>query len=94
MYQELGLVKEYGRLVYYPPNTAIPLIQKQTASACRSRWSNLFIPRDMRDWAWMMVVYEKMNYSDMWIPLKEDKENEGTYYWQLKSGRELLQVSV
>lgn len=81
MYQELRFVKEYGSLFYYPPSVAQPVTFYGMHLECRRRWANVYIPRNMTDWMWMVEVYERMAYGEMWIPIKENKDIEGTYQW-------------
>lgn len=81
MYQDKWFLWDHDRLVYYPPRNATPLFWFSAVSMCRLKWGRMFVPRNETDLEWMKAVYTRMNYREMWMPLKENKDAEGTYAW-------------
>ncbi|XP_037791375.1 uncharacterized protein LOC119586716 isoform X2 [Penaeus monodon] len=81
IYQDLDYKDENGTLLYYPPLSSGPISFYSWPSQCQARWGKVFMAKTMSDWQLMISIFQKAGYSNMWVPIRENKSNEGTYYW-------------
>ncbi|XP_063592515.1 uncharacterized protein LOC134769706 [Penaeus indicus] len=81
IYQDLDYKDENGTLLYYPPLSRGPINFSSLTKYCQYRWGKVFLAKTMSEWQLMISIFQKTGYSNMWVPIKENKSDEGTYYW-------------
>lgn len=72
-------MKFRGGLLYYPPPNAPHITWWMLYGECLKHWGTIFVPEDMTDWAWMQDVAR--SFQGTWVPLSEQKTDEGNYVW-------------